>query len=121
MSPRLVRLDHVQLAMPPGEEATAEAFYVGVLGLRIFVKPPILAARGGRWFGNDQLQVHLGSEANFIAARKAHPALAADDLDALANVLDAAGYPVRWSDEIPEIRRFYADDPFGNRIEFVEA
>lgn len=117
----LTRLDHVQLAMPPGSEAVAESFYVGVLGLTRVEKPPALAKRGGCWFRGDGLELHLGVEADFRPARKAHPALRVEGLDALAEVLQVAGYEVRWSDEVPGTRRFHTDDPFGNRLEFIAA
>ena len=47
---RVVGIEHVQLAMPPGEEDRARAFYVEVLGLTEIPKPPDLAVRGGCWF-----------------------------------------------------------------------
>lgn len=115
----LRRLDHVQLAMPPGAEATAESFYAGVLGLTRVEKPAALAKRGGCWFRGAEVELHLGVEADFRPARKAHPALRVEGLDALAAALDAAGQEVRWSDEVPGTRRFHTDDPFGNRLEFV--
>jgi hypothetical protein len=65
------RIDHILIAMPPGREGKARAFYHGILGLVEKVKPPQLAARGGCWFESGALQVHLGVEKNFIPARKA--------------------------------------------------
>jgi len=115
----LVGIDHVQLACPPGGEPAGVAFYAGVLGLTHVPKPEPLAARGGCWFRGDGVELHLGVEDDFRPARKAHPALVAADLDALAAALDAAGHPVRWSDELPGTRRFYVDDPFGNRLEVI--
>ncbi len=114
----LVALDHVQLAMPSGEEATAEAFYAGVLGLVRVPKPPVLAARGGCWFERDGVRVHLGVEEPFRPARKAHPCFAVRALRAFVadHELDA-----RWSDEQPGTTRCYVDDPFGNRLELVDA
>jgi catechol 2,3-dioxygenase-like lactoylglutathione lyase family enzyme len=108
-----VRLDHVQLAAPPGCEAEARRFFGGVLGLREVAKPPSLAARGGVWFEN----LHIGVEDDFKPARKAHPAFAVDDLDALAAKLG----DVTWDDELPGVRRFYARDPWGNRLEFLQS
>ena len=87
----LTGLDHVQLAMPPGGEAPARAFYDGLLGLPEVPKPPNLAARGGCWFGRGPIQVHLGVEAEFLPARKAHPAFEVDDLDGLIARLSDAG------------------------------
>jgi catechol 2,3-dioxygenase-like lactoylglutathione lyase family enzyme len=110
-----MRLDHVQVAAPPGCEADARAFYGGLLGLAEVEKPEPLRARGGVWFE----QLHVGVEEDFAPARKAHPALAADDLDAVAERLAAAGAPVRWDASLPGVRRFYTADPWGNRIELL--
>lgn len=118
---RVERLDHVQLAMPPGGEERATAFYEGVLGIPRVPKPAELAARGGCWFERDRLRVHLGVEEDFRPARKAHPALAVTGIDALCAVLEAAGHPVRRAEDVPGTPQWYVDDPFGNRIELVQA
>jgi catechol 2,3-dioxygenase-like lactoylglutathione lyase family enzyme len=111
-----VRLDHVQVAAPPGCEAEARAFYGGLLGLRELEKPEPLRSRGGVWFGlAEGQQLHVGVEAEFTPARKAHPAFAVGGLDALAARLG----DVEWDDALPDVRRFYAHDPFGNRLEFL--
>jgi len=117
----VVALDHVQLAMPADREPDAIAFYAGALGLDHLPKPPALAARGGCWFASSDgtLQLHLGVDAAFVAAKKAHPALVVDGLDELVAALTAAGAPVRWDDELPDVRRAYTEDPFGNRIELI--
>jgi catechol 2,3-dioxygenase-like lactoylglutathione lyase family enzyme len=121
---RIARLDHVQLAMPPGEEAAAEAFYRDLLGFEVLPKPPVLAARGGRWFGTGEngteVQVHLGVEEEFRPARTAHPAIVVEQLDSLVRLLEEAGVPVGWDGNIPGVRRCYVDDPFGNRIELID-
>jgi catechol 2,3-dioxygenase-like lactoylglutathione lyase family enzyme len=119
---RILRLNHVQLAMPQGLENQARGFYGDVLGLREIPKPVELAARGGAWFdlGGAQ-QLHLGVEAEFRPARKAHVAFDVEDLDALAARCQTAGYAPRADHKIPGIRRFFVDDPFGNRLELVEA
>jgi catechol 2,3-dioxygenase-like lactoylglutathione lyase family enzyme len=114
------RIDHVQVAIPEGGEARAEAFYSGILGLDILPKPAPLAARGGRWFGRGGVQIHVGIEEDFRPARKAHPALVFAGLDALVARLEHGGFPVRWDDEIPTTRRCFTEDPFGNRIELIE-
>jgi len=116
---RISHIDHVQLAMPKGKEAAATAFYVDALGLVAVEKPESLKANGGVWFGNEGVNIHLGIEADFRAAKKAHPALRVDDLDALTVRLIAAGFEVIWDDRLPNTRRFYSDDPYGNRIEFM--
>src|SRR4051812_2760057 len=105
---KLIDLEHVQLAMPVGGEAVARGFYVGVLGLTEVPKPPVMAARGGCWFECGAVKVHLGAEADFRPARKAHPAFVVDGLDALL-----AAHPLVpiWSDDIPGSRRCHVDDP----------
>ena len=118
-------LDHVQVAAPPGCEGEARRFYGRLLGLAELPKPEPLRARGGAWFalGAGGQQLHVGIEEAFAPARKAHPALAVDGpaLDALAARLVGAGVEVRWDESIPGTRRFYADDPWGNRLELVAA
>jgi len=117
----ITSLDHAQLAMPSGLEHEARRFYCGLLGLLELEKPPTLAARGGIWCGlPDGRQLHLGVEDPFAPARKAHIALVVDALDRLADRLAEAERPVHWDDELAHRRRFYSEDPFGNRLEFVE-
>ena len=116
---RLLRIDHVQLTMPAGGEDSARAYYRDLLGLTEEPKPPVMAARGGCWFRAGEVALHLGAEAGFRPARKAHPGVVVDDLDALAAHLTAHGRELRWSDEVPGVRRFHTDDPFGNRLEFI--
>jgi catechol 2,3-dioxygenase-like lactoylglutathione lyase family enzyme len=114
------RLDHVQLAMPVGGEDRAREFYHGVLGIPEVPKPADMAARGGCWFERGQLKVHLGVEAQFRAARKAHPAFIVSDLAALVAQIQAAGYPVKENQELSGYFRVFVDDPFGNRVELME-
>ncbi|MEU6438914.1 VOC family protein [Streptomyces sp. NPDC047046] len=116
----ITALDHVQLAAPPGSEDRLRAFYADALGLTELPKPPALAARGGCWFGGGPVQLHLGIETDFRPARKAHPGLRVTAIDAFATRLTAHGVPVTWDDNLPGHRRFYADDPVGNRLEFLE-
>ena len=119
---RLAGIDHVQLAMPPGDEAerAAEGFYCGVLGLVRVPKPPT-ANPAGCWFEGPSLRLHLGVEDDFRPAAKAHPALLVDDLDVVAQHIVATGGEVRPADDQPGIRRLHTDDPFGNRIELIQA
>jgi catechol 2,3-dioxygenase-like lactoylglutathione lyase family enzyme len=113
-------LHHVQLAVPPGGEAECRAFWGGVLGMVEVVKPAVLAARGGCWFRGGGLEVHLGVEQDFAPARKAHPGILVRSLAALAARLEECGYAVAWDGDFPGHDRFYAADPFGNRLEFLE-
>jgi catechol 2,3-dioxygenase-like lactoylglutathione lyase family enzyme len=113
-------LDHFQLAMPPGREADARAFYGGLLGLDEEAKPPNLAKRGGCWFRRGSLKVHLGVEDDFRPARKAHPAFVVDDVRMLATTLRDHGYRVVEDQPLAGYDRVYVDDPFGNRLELME-
>lgn len=113
-------LHHVQLAMPAGGEAEAEAFYAGLLGIPRVAKPAHLEARGGCWFEDENVKIHMGVEDEFRSARKAHPAFIVDDLAALRGVLEDAGVAVVDDQALPGFDRFYAIDPFGNRLEFLQ-
>jgi catechol 2,3-dioxygenase-like lactoylglutathione lyase family enzyme len=115
----MLGIDHVQLAIPPGAEDECRVFYIDFLGMRELTKPPALAARGGLWLESGPVRIHLGVEDDFRPARKAHPAIAVADLDGLARQLSEAGHVTAWDEAIPDVRRFYVDDPVGNRIEFI--
>ncbi|MFI5762058.1 VOC family protein [Streptomyces sp. NPDC051563] len=116
----LAGVDHVQLAAPPGSEERLRAYYTEVLGMTELPKPPVLAARGGCWFAAGPVQLHLGIEEDFRPARKAHPGLRVEGIEAYADRLRARGATVVWDDDLPGHRRFYSQDPVGNRIEFLE-
>ncbi len=117
---RVRRLDHVLLDMPAGREAEARGFYQGLLGIPEARKPSELSARGGCWFEDGELKVHLGIEKNFIPARKAHPAFLVDDLAALTAALTKAGVSISHDKPLEGYDRIFVDDPFGNRIELLE-
>jgi len=116
----IVDLDHVQLAMPSGGENEARAFYGELLGLPEVAKPANLARRGGVWFQTGDRQLHLGIEDDFRPARKAHPALLVRDLEKFRQHLVAHGQAPQDDEPLLGCRRFYLNDPFGNRLEFIE-
>ncbi|MCY0936030.1 VOC family protein [Streptomyces sp. H34-S4] len=116
----LAGVDHVQLAAPPGSEDRLRAYYAQVLGMTEIPKPPVLAARGGCWFAAGPVQLHLGVEDGFRPARKAHPGLRVTGIEAYARRLRERGAEVVWDDSLPGHRRFYSEDPVGNRLEFLE-
>ncbi len=116
---RVLGLHHVQLAMPPGGEAGARAFYGDLLGLEELPKPDQLKPRGGCWFRGAGVEIHLGVEDPFAPARKAHPALLVDDFDGLEARLREAGHEVATDVPLEGFRRFHTSDPFGNRIELL--
>lgn len=113
-----VGIDHVQLAIPVGGEELARAFYVGVLGLVEVDKPPMLAARGGAWFESGEVRIHVGGEPDFRPARKAHPGVIVREL---RTFVECTGLDASWSDDVPGVVRCHIADPFGNRIELIDA
>ena len=117
----VIGLDHVQLAMPAGREAEARAFYADLLGVPEVPKPENLAKRGGAWFENGNVRIHLGVEADFRPAQKAHPALLVRGLRELVEKLRDAGVALKEDEALPGyLGRIFAFDPFGNRIELLE-
>lgn len=113
-------IDHVLLAMPPGGEDRAREFYAGILGLSEVKTPAASSANGGAWFRSGDAELHLGVDADFRPATKAHPALRVRGLDQLATTARAYGSAVEWDDRYPGVRRCFVHDPFGNRIELIE-
>jgi catechol 2,3-dioxygenase-like lactoylglutathione lyase family enzyme len=116
--PVWVGIDHVQVAIPVGGEALARSFYVDVLGLVEQPKPAVMAARGGAWFENGDVRIHVGVEEAFVPARKAHPAVTMRGLRAF---VESAGLDATWNTEIEGLVRCHVFDPFGNRLELVDA
>lgn len=124
MTPRdsfkIAGLHHIQLAIPAGQEDACRKFWGQTLGMTEIAKPTGLAGRGGCWFADGDLEVHLGVEAGFTPARKAHPGIIVEGLANLAARLEAAGATVTWDGELDGHDRFYSSDPFGNRLEFLQ-
>lgn len=114
------KIDHIQLAMPAGEEDVARGFYNGLLGLPEKTKPEKLAERGGVWFESDSLKIHLGVDDSFVPARKAHPAFEVSKLEDLSTLFRDHGYTIKEDEVIADCSRFFVNDPFGNRLEFME-
>lgn len=115
-----IGLDHVQLAAPAGSEDKARQFFKDLLGMSEIPKPEKLKVRGGVWFQCGAQFLHIGIEAAFVPAKKAHPAFVVQNIDALIQRLKENHVPIRMDDEIPHLIRFFAEDPFGNRLEFME-
>ncbi len=118
---KILSLEHVQIAMPAGEEEKARAFFVGLLGFYEIQKPAELAARGGVWFQSENVKIHLGIELDFQPARKAHPAFLVDNLDGFISKIKSSGFKI--DDSQPPLqgyKRVHIFDPFGNRIELMQ-
>ena len=116
----ILAIDHVQLAMPPGQENAARSFYVDVLGLTEVAKPEVLAGRGGLWFEHGAVRIHLGVEVDFRPAKKAHPALLVEDLMSVVEEASLHGDDIVMDQDYLGRRRAYLSDPFGNRLELIE-
>jgi catechol 2,3-dioxygenase-like lactoylglutathione lyase family enzyme len=117
----VIGLHHVQLAIPPGAEDAAVTFYGGVLGLEQVAKPAALAGRGGVWFRSGGLELHLGVEDDHRPSAKAHPAMLVEGLEDLRARLAASGHEAVDDVDLPGLRRCHVRDPFGNRLELLEA
>jgi len=119
--PHIAGIDHVQVAIPPGADDAARAFYGGVLGLPETPKPAPLNASGGVWFVTGSTQLHIGGQAGFVPAKKAHPAFIVQEFDDYCALLRQCGVLVREEPQVAGRRRASIEDPFGNRIELIEA
>ena len=113
-------LDHIQIAIPKGGEAQCRAFWAALVGLREIPKPQALQARCGLWFALAGSELHLGVEEPFSPALKAHPGFCTTDISALAARFETAGHDMVWDTVIEGRKRFFANDPFGNRLEFLQ-
>lgn len=114
-----MRLHHVQVSCPPGGEDAARRFYGEVLEIPEVEKPPVLAARGGCWFRGEDVEVHVGVEADCTPARKAHPAFLVEDIDRVARRVEDAGFSLTWDGDFPGYHRFHTADGNGNRVEVL--
>ena len=110
----------MQLAAPSGCESLARHFYVDILRMQEIEKPEELRKRGGAWFQCGTHQIHVGIDSNFTPAKKAHPAIQVKNLEKLKEIIMNQGISVQEDELLPGAKRFYVDDPFGNRLEFLE-
>jgi catechol 2,3-dioxygenase-like lactoylglutathione lyase family enzyme len=120
MSFTFKKIDHIQLAAPKGCEEIAREFFSGILGLSEVEKPGELKKRGGAWFEFGMYQLHIGVEEPFSPAKKAHPALCVENIEDLKTHLKAKKVPFTEDDNLPGANRIHLEDPFGNRLEFLE-
>ena len=116
----IIGLHHVQIAMPRGGEESARSFYSSLLGIPEVPKPPERMP-GGAWFESDSVRVHLGVESDFRPARKAHPGLLVEGLNIIVARLQDTGYEVVQGEPLAGYDHVYVDNPFGNRLELLEA
>jgi catechol 2,3-dioxygenase-like lactoylglutathione lyase family enzyme len=114
-------LDHVQIAIPVGGEERAREFYAGILKFSEVEKPAAMAGRKSIWFVAGPVNLHLGIEAEFHPAKRAHPALVVDNLDEIVAACQGAGFETKPDAGFGDFRRMHVFDPFGNRIELMES
>ncbi|WP_099361485.1 VOC family protein [Fredinandcohnia onubensis] len=113
-------IDHIQLAAPKGSEDQARQFYSTILGCKEVEKPEVLRKNGGVWFAFGTVHIHIGIEDPFTPAKKAHLAFEIENLYALKQHLQTSNVVIIDDNNLPGANRFYAHDPFGNRLEFLE-
>lgn len=115
-------IDHIQLAAPEGCEDEARNFFAKLLGWTEIPKPENLRKRGGVWFQCGIHQVHIGVQKDFVPATKAHPAFQVSQLDELQRYLMNLNIQTIPDDVRDDegVKRCYLNDPFGNRLEFIE-
>jgi catechol 2,3-dioxygenase-like lactoylglutathione lyase family enzyme len=112
-------INHVQVAAPPELEERAVAFYRDVLGLEPIAKGG--DSEKGAWFTAVNVEFHVGiQEKGFAPAKKAHVAFVVDSLAKWRKKLQKAGMPIKAGSAMPGWNRFFAEDPCGNRLEFME-
>lgn len=114
-----MKIDHIQLAFPPGNVDKARKFFVEDLGMVEDERPPQLQKREGAWFRKDTCIIHVGVDPDFKPQKKGHPALIVENIESLYDSLESKGYPLLWEESIEGVKRFFTEDPFGNRIEFI--
>ena len=113
-------IDHVQLAATKDSEGRAKEFFADILGFEVAEKPAELKKRGGIWFKSGICQIHIGIEAPFTPAKKAHPAFEVQNIEDLKKLLSLSGVTYIEDNKLPGANRIYVNDPFGNRIELLE-
>ena len=113
----LLRIDHVQITAPRDREREARHFYGTVLGLReLEQRKTIIPSAVLRFAFDESTQVHVVLVENpFRPPLNDHLAVVVDDLDAVKKRL--TDHNVGYTGH----ERITAQDPFGNKIEFLVA
>ena len=117
----ILNLDHLQVAIPTGGEEAARSFYIGILGFSEQSKPASMAGRNSIWLTAGPVNLHLGIEADFHTAKRAHPAFTVNNLDEIVSACERAGLVTKPDTPVGNFRRTHVFDPFGNRIELMES
>ncbi len=118
----ILGLHHAQITIPRGAEVQGRQFYCGLLGLPEIEKPTSLQGHGGFWLQVGPQQVHVGVEDTVErTATKAHLAYQVDDIEIWQKRLQKSGIEIGDSIPFEGFKRFETRDPFGNRVEFIQA
>jgi catechol 2,3-dioxygenase-like lactoylglutathione lyase family enzyme len=117
----ILSIDHLQMAIPPGGEDQARAFYGDLLGMTEAPRPEAIRARGGVWFRAGSVMLHLGVDEGFVPAFIAHPGLRVAGYDGVLARLRAGGATLAEAPPVPGVTRCFVLDPFGNRLELIDA
>ncbi|PFG07689.1 VOC family protein [Bacillus sp. es.034] len=118
----ILGLHHVQITIPKGSEKEGKDFYCSLLGLPEIEKPDSLKGRGGFWLKVGDRDVHVGTEDGVDRSNtKAHLAYQVDDIPTWRKVLEKNNIQTLEGIPIPGFDRFEFRDPFGNRVEMIQA
>lgn len=118
----IIGLHHAQITIPQGSEEEARQFYCQLLGLPEIEKPESLRGRGGFWLQVGDRQVHIGTEDGVDRhATKAHLAYEVTGVEEWKTRFQQRGIQILDGVPIPGYTRFEIRDPFGNRMEFIQA
>jgi catechol 2,3-dioxygenase-like lactoylglutathione lyase family enzyme len=117
---KVTALHHAAITVPTERLEEARRFYSDVIGLRETERPEAELGRPGIWYGFGATELHIQCRGGAPPADSDyHPALIVDDLSGLRDRIEASGATTEDAPMLMGRRRFFARDPFGNRIEFM--
>jgi catechol 2,3-dioxygenase-like lactoylglutathione lyase family enzyme len=121
--PRVLRLQHVSVPMPPGGAGQARRFYGEALGLEEIPPPADLGHLSLVWFraGEGGHELHCFTEERLGPNSPAqHLCLQVDDIEAFKERVAGHGVELEPADPIRQRPRCFVHDPFGNLVELTE-
>lgn len=113
----LPRIQHVSIPRPPGSDAQTRTFYGELLGFEEIPTPHTL--EGVIWYQLGAVELHLFEQPNADGLLGRHVCIEVEDVAVVRQLLEQAGYTTEDNVPIPGRPRFFARDPFGNRLEFT--
>jgi 4-hydroxyphenylpyruvate dioxygenase-like putative hemolysin len=120
--------DHIQLTIQAGQLDAAFVFYVDFLGFTRVPKP-LTMRQSGAWLTSGSVNLHLGEtnesngdeEENLSLPRNSHPAFRVNNFAQLMETATQKGFKTRVDAGPSGFLRGSVWDPFGNRIELMQA